>query len=176
MAYSLLGRSIASGESEQNLTTWGLWAVLDGIVTASIIAQGGSWGIPATYATGSMVIALAIARFGKARWTWFETMIASMVVICMIIWSLSGARNATIASTAAVVIAGVPQLFEAWEKPEDSPFSVYLLFALANILATAGAKSWSIEERFYPGVCFILCASYLVVMSRKFFRQTTVAR
>ncbi len=168
VAYCFMARGLLAGDSEQNFTTWILWGVLDGIAAATIFFQSGSWAIPAVYAVGSTATAFLILKSGTVSWTWFDTMIICMVVACMVIWKVSGARTATIASTVAVTIAGIPQLVETWKKPEGSPFPVYLMFVVGNSLATAGAKSWSVEERLYPAVCIALTTAYLLAMSRKF--------
>lgn len=161
---------IWTGRNKQSFATWGLWALIDGITAASVIVQQGNYLLPLFFSIGSIATATSIILKTKnAGWSWFETMISILVVACLLVWYTSGPKMATIAGTTAVLIAGLPQTVEAWKKPWDSSFLVYSGFLVANILSTIGGKDWSIEERFYPGCCAILCLIVVAIISRKFW-------
>ena len=171
IAYGFLVHSLIVGKATQNFTTWFLWALLDAIAATSILYQGGnSWNV-VLYVFGSTAIAFIVLKSGTIMWTWFETMIVCLVVACLVIWKISDAKMATIASTIAVIIAGIPQLVEAYQKPEDSPLIVYVGFLLGNILATVGGKEWSVQERFYTTMCGIYCGVYALLIARKFLNK-----
>lgn len=166
----ILAIQIFKEKITQNFTSWILWAILEGIITASIISQQGSFLLPATYSLGCVVVSVSIAiRLKIFLWTWFETMIACLAIACMIIWSLSGAWVATIASTSAVLIAGIPLAIDCYKHPRDNPFLIYSCFLIANVLATAGARSWSVEERLYPASCAAFTLLTIIFIGRKFF-------
>ena len=161
--------SILRGKVKQNLATWLLWALLDGITAASIFYQYGNYLLTASFALGSTFTSLSIIRSKNFQWTWFETMVASLVVACIVIWAASGAYIATIASTTAVIIAGVPMIVECYKKPWDNPFSTFFCFLVANILGTIGGKEWSVIERLYPAACTIYCLLIVLLIARKFW-------
>ncbi len=163
--------SILRGKVKQNLATWVLWALLDGIAAASIFYQHGNYLLTASFALGSTFASLSIIRSKNFQWTWFETMVASLVVACIITWAVSGAYVATIASTTAVIIAGVPTLVECYKKSWDNPFSTYLSFLIANILGTMGGKEWSVIERFYTASCTVYCFIAVILIARKFWTK-----
>lgn len=164
----LLSIQILVGKTKQNFASWILWAILEFIVAASIISQHGSFLLPATYSLGCMIVVLSIIKSKNFSWTWFETFVACMALACMIIWSISSARIATIASTSAVLIAGIPLLIECYKNPLNNPFLIYFLFLIANILGTAGGKDWSVEERFYPVSCAGFSFIAVIFVARKF--------
>jgi len=91
-------------------------------------------------------------------------MVTVLVIACMVIWCLVNSRAATIASSSALLIAGIPQLVDAWKRPEEMPFLVYISYVLANGLSTAGGKNWSVEERFYPATATVLCFLFVIVI------------
>lgn len=158
------------GRNKQSFATWVLWALIDAITAASVIVQQGNYLLPLFFSIGSLATAASIILKTKnAGWSWFETMISLLVVVCLLIWYTSGAKMATIAGTTAVLIAGLPQTVEAWKRPWDSSFLVYFGFLVANILSTIGGKDWSIEERFYPGCCAVLCVIVVAIIARKFW-------
>jgi hypothetical protein len=172
LGYIPLCLSIRSGSAKQNLLTWALWCSLDGIVAATLIAQAGNFLLAAAYTIGSGVTTVFIFRAGDhASWTKFHAMVVGLVVASMAVWYFSGSRMATIAGTIAMIIAGVPQFIDAWEKPKESPTLIYSAYVAANCLAIAGGKNWSVEERFYPVSAGIFCLLITLVSLRKFLPQ-----
>jgi len=170
LTYFPLWKQIRSGKAKQNLLTWALWGVLDAVVAATIIVQKGNFLLPVVYTIGSTLTVYFILKAGnKAAWTWFETMVASLTIASMVIWYFSGGKVATVASTTAMLIAGIPQLNDAWKKPQDMPFLAYISYSIANCLSTAGGKSWAIEERFYPAGATVFCFLIAVLAARKFW-------
>jgi hypothetical protein len=161
--------SILRGKVKQNLATYLLWALLDYVAAASIFYQHGNYLLTAAFALGSTFAALSIIRSKNFQWTWFETMVASLVVACIIVWAASGAYVATIASTTAVVIAGIPTVVECYKKPWDNSFSTFFGFFVANVLGTIGGKEWSVIERLYPAVCTIYALLIVILIARKFW-------
>lgn len=165
--YIPLDTQILRGTVVQSLATWGLWALLDGIATASIVYQHGNFTAVAIYTCGGVATSLCILKSKKFEWKWFEGVVAATAVICMIVWAISGARNATIASTTAVMIAGGPQIRDAYRKPWESSLVTWIGFLVVNILATIQGKSWTVEERLYPVACTILCFVILMFTAQK---------
>lgn len=162
---------LLAGKVKQNLATWGLWALLDGIAAASIMDQHGSYLLPLSYVVGATAVSLSILKSKNFAWTWFETMVTFLVVACIIVWATSGAYIATIASTTAVMIASIPLIGECYREPEKNPFGTYLGFFVANALGTMGGKEWSIVERFYPASCAVMCLLVVLLIARKFWAK-----
>jgi len=157
LAYQLLTHQVT-----QNLATWVLWVFLDAIAVASMFVQKGNFQLPTAYVAGGTSIVLCIATTNMWTWTIYETIVTCMVAVCITGWYLSGPRLATILSTSAMALATIPQLKDVWQDPTTAPTLVYVGYTLANIFSTVGGKNWSIEERFYPSVCTLLCI--LIVM------------
>lgn len=142
---------IRSGVAKQNLLTWALWMALDVVLVASIASQGGTgWLLPLVYAFGNAATISIIWRIGdRGQWTWFEGMVTLLTLASMVVWYFAGDAMATVASTAAVMIAGVPQLQDAWKRPHEMPVRVYLGYLVGSALCVAGGADWSIKERFH---------------------------
>jgi hypothetical protein len=142
----------------QSFATWGLWAVLDSILTVTLWQQHGNYLLSLGFALGG--IALTIVLLVKGDWTWgkFETVIALMVLASLTVWKFSGPRNATIAVTAAVCIAGIPGFIEMLRQPQRAAGKVWAGFTVANILAFFGGAAMTVEERLVPAAFTALCA------------------
>lgn len=176
LTYFPLWNQIRSGQAKQNLLTWVLWGTLDLVVAATIVAQHGNWLLPVVYGFGSGVTVLIIKRHGdKSLWTWFETMVASLVIVSAAVWYLTTDALATVASTCAMIIAGVPQLKDAHQKPHEMPLVAYAMYAVANILCTAGGADWSIKERFYPASAAAFCLAIVLLSLKRFWRDRRFA-
>src|SRR3989344_6235065 len=121
LTYFPLWKQIRSGKAKQNLLTWALWGTLDAVIAATIIVQRGNFLLPIVYTIGSMLTVYFILKAGnKTVWTWFETMVVLLTIASMMIWYFSGGKAAAVASTMAMCIAGIPQLVDAWKKPQRS--------------------------------------------------------
>ncbi len=145
------------GKIEQSFATWALWVSLDLIALISIFLQKGNYSILVNYVIGGTIISCLLIYKGQFKWTLFETLVLLMVLICLVFWYLSGSRIATISSTIAVVLSGLPQFKESWQKPDKPMGLIYLGYAVVNILFFFGGKSWTVKDRFYPGLMVPLC-------------------
>ncbi len=167
--YFPLAWQLLTGQVTQNFATWLLWGILDGIAALSLYKQKGNWYLPAGYVGGCTFTLICMLRALDFKWTTFETEVSAIVALCIIGWKYSGPRLATVLSTIGVVVGGFAQLKDAWTEPMKMPFLVYLGFVVANALATMGGKSWTVEERFYPASCTVLCIAIVVITSQRFF-------
>lgn len=151
---------------EQNVATWILWVALDTIALISVIQQNGNYLLLAVYCIAGTAVVYSLFYKKLFKWTRFESFVLFLVVICLVIWAISGSRGATIASTIAVWISGCPQIRDSWRKPDRTTGLIYLGFTVANGLSFFGGKSWTIEETFYPGMMTTLCAAIAVAAFR----------
>jgi hypothetical protein len=145
-------RALKDGGKGQSFAMWALWAVLDTTMTISLIVQGGNYLLTAGFSIGSIVLAMILLTQGRATWSGFETFILTLVVICLAAWTVSGPKMATVATTAAILIAGIPGAIELWRHPEPAMGRLWGGYAVANLLALFGGHSWTIEERLAPAV------------------------
>jgi hypothetical protein len=148
---------ILKGQIKQNVATWILWISLDVIALVSIILQKGNYILLIFYCTCGTIVILCLLYKRLFKWTKFETFISVLVCICLIVWYVSGPKGATIASTIAVCISGLPQIRDSWLVPNSRTGWIYVGFIIANGLFFLGGKAWTIEDRFYPGMMAIMC-------------------
>jgi len=167
VCYLPLCIQIYKGTSEQNLATWILWGLLDVVISVSVILQDGNYLLPVAYTVGNFITVAFIVRTKKVSWTWFETSISTLVVVCIVVWVLVGSRGATIASTVAMTLAGFPQMVETWRKPKSSPSLIYCGYFTANVFSLIGAKAWTVEDRLYPFYAVLFCAIIVLIGTRR---------
>lgn len=175
--------SILKGTAEQNLATFILWGLLDGLAAVSTIVASGNYLLPALYTLGSVaVVTCIVMRTPKIQFTWLEGFCAAMVVLCILTWMnwdslsfmaipLSAEQMVVVLSSTALVIAGIPLLWDAIKKPGTSAPLTYLGYTTANVLSTFAGSSWAVEERFYAGSAAAFTLLVFLAGSRRWLTQ-----
>ena len=152
MYVPLIRDAVRTRGAGQSFAMWGLWAVLDSTITISLIAQRGNFWLTLGFAAGSIALSILLLCQGRFAWGRVETVILGLVLICLGVWKFSGPKVATVATTAAIFIAGWPGLMALWRDPQPAVARIWAGYTLANLAAFCGGSAWSIEERFAPGV------------------------
>lgn len=148
---------ILKNKIEQSFATWILWLSLDLIALISIMLQKGNYSLLVLYVIGSATTAFILICKKQFKWTRFETFVTFLVLVCIGFWYTSGPRWATISSSIAVVISGLPQIKDSWNKPDRTTGLIYIGYVFTNTLFFFSGKNWTIEDRFYPGMMVPLC-------------------
>ncbi len=153
---------------KQSFASWFLWVILDAIALGSMIAQNSNntfvlkiYIVCATTVWASLLFKRQF-RWGKKEW-----LTLLMASTCMLIWKVSGPKWATVASTLAVCISGIPQYIESRNEPDRLTGLIYIGYSFANFLYFLAGEEWSIEERFYPFMMVPLCLSIAFVALQK---------
>jgi hypothetical protein len=158
--------NIKDGGAGQSCATWLLWAVLDTILTVSIIQQHGNFLLPLGFAAGSAALALLLLARGQFAWGRMESIALVLVLGCLAGWKLGGARAATVATTTGIFLAGIPGVVELWRNPQRKVGNIWGWYVLANGLAFLGGTAMTVQERFAPGV-FTAYSLLMFLASRK---------
>jgi len=161
----LIRSALSEGIEGQSCATWLLWALLDTILTISVIEQRGNFYLPLGFAIGDTLLVILLLVKGRFTWGWFETVILLMVIGCMIGWKLAGPRAANVSATLGICVAGIPGLLALVKHPQRKVGNVWGGYVVANMLSFFGGSAMTIEERFAPGV-FALCALSMFVARR----------
>lgn len=157
------------GGKPQNLASWILFTLLTGIAAASVIAQRGNYPIALVWAIGNGTVSLCIFKSRIFSWTWLESVVVVLVIVCLVIWAMSGAKAATIATSIAFLTAGLPQLRDTYHKPWNTSVVIYFGYSVASTLSVIAGKTWSVEQRLFPMVLVLFNFVVAVVASRKFW-------
>jgi len=150
----------------QSFATWGLWAVLDSMLTITLWQQHGNYLLSLGFAVGGVFLSAVLLAQGGWAWGKFESVIALMVLASLAVWKFSGPRNATIAVTAAICIAGIPGIVEMLRKPQRSAAKVWAGYTLANVLSFFGGTAMTLEERLVPAAFTLLSVLMMVACWR----------
>jgi hypothetical protein len=145
-----------------SLTTFGLWSALAWITSFTMLKQKANPAVPMIYGMGATATTIVLLIKDKYTWSEFDTFVAILVVICIILWITTGPRWALILSVVAGAIAALPFIIMTWKSPEKSLIIPNTGFFLANTLSLISAKAWTVEDRLLFGVNTFL-TSFLVI-------------
>lgn len=162
-AYIPLTIGIIRERARQSFAAFFLWGLLDAIATISAVLQDGNYWLAASNVAGTFFIATLLLYKGQFEWSRTETLTCLLVIVCLIIWYLSGNTGAIVASSIAVVIAGIPQMVHTMRHPQHTPVVVYMIWLLANIISFCAARAWTIDEVFYAFCSILLCSIILAI-------------
>ncbi|MEJ1238587.1 hypothetical protein WBG78_10670 [Chryseolinea sp. T2] len=160
-AYIPLTIAILRGTARQSFAAFFLWGLLDAIAMISAILQNGNYWLAASNVAGAFFIAALLLYKKQFEWSPTETLTCLLVIVCLIIWYTSGNTGAIVASSVAVVMAGIPQMAHTMRQPQHTPVRVYLIWISANTISLFSARAWSIDEAFYAICGIVLCAVIL---------------
>jgi hypothetical protein len=160
-AYIPLTIGIINNTARQSFAAFFLWGLLDSIAMISSVLQHGNFWLAASNVAGTFSIAGLLLYKRQFEWSRTETITSALVIICLIVWYSAGNTGAIVASSVAVVIAGIPQMAHTQRRPQDTPKTVYMIWLLANTLSLFAGRAWTIEERFYAVCGLVLCSSIL---------------
>lgn len=162
-AYLYMIFSTASGTGEGlSLSTFGLWSALAWITSFTMMKQGANAAVPMIYGTGATLTTIVLLYKGRFGWSGFDTVIAVLTVLCVVLWMTSGPKWALILSVVAAAIAALPFIILTWKFPTTSPIIPNAGFLLANTLAFIAAKAWTLEDRLYSGINIIVCSALVI--------------
>ena len=162
-AYIPLTIGILKDTARQSFAAFFLWGMLDTIAMVSAVLQAGNYWLAASNVVGAFGIAALLLYKRQFEWTITETITSLLVIVCLVIWYRAGNTVAIVASSLAVVIAGIPQMVHTRRQPEQTPIGAYLVWLSANILSFVSGRAWTIDERLYAFCAVILCVAILAI-------------
>jgi hypothetical protein len=162
-AYIPLTIGIINNTARQSFAAFFLWGLLDTIAMVSSVLQHGNFWLAASNVAGAFSIAGLLLYKRQFEWSRIETLTSVLVIICLAVWYRAGHTSAIVASSLAVVIAGIPQMVHTQRRPQDTPMTIYLIWLIANMLSLFAGRAWTIDQRFYAVCGLVLCSSILAI-------------
>lgn len=159
LSYLYMIVTTAQGTGEGlSLTTFGLWSALAWITSFAMLKKKVNPAVVMIYGVGACATTIILLIKGRFSWSNFDSLIAFLVVLCVILWHTRGPRGALILSVIAGGLAAVPFIVMTWKSPANSPIIPNAGFLITNVLAFVSAKTWTLEDRLYSVVNVVMCS------------------
>lgn len=164
-----MGAIKEKGDKSQVFTTWFLYFLLDFITMLSSNKLNGSYVILFGFAIGSLIMAVILLYQGRIAWTWLETVVTTLVLICISTWCCIGPYGALIFGIISESIVGIYLVIKTFINPTIKyNLTGYILFLIASIIAIFNAEDWSIAQMGYPLCETILCILTIIPLLKKY--------
>ena len=168
LSYSyLITKTVQSTGDNLSISTYGLWSVLSIIVGSTVFIKGGDYRTVVVYGIGAIATTAILIEKGKLiTWSGLDTVVAILVIICLIMWKRSGEIPALKIAVFAGTLAALPYLGLCWKTPLDSPIIANIGFLIANGSGLIASKNWEPEHHLYfsanTALCFLLVLPWVI--------------
>lgn len=136
----------------QNVATWGMILVLDGL--GLVLAFKGGNDKPFLqigWTLAAMFIFTAILLNGQPLvWGWTETISVVLCAVAIALWITKGALAAQWAYMAAMYLSLVPLASDYWTSPQPDTLWLWLWTIIGCLLAILGAEKRNFATTFVP--------------------------
>ena len=150
-----------------NVVSWILWTILDVVLVITAIAAGNKrpW-LPLGYTFGAALVTIILWNRGLWEFGFAEGISILGVVTALVVWCFVSARGAIIIASIAKIIAALPQAYDFWITPNPSTWWLWSFVAVGCFLSIIGARSWTIEDRFFPVASGLFNLSMVILVLR----------
>lgn len=153
-------RDVYRKKTKPRIVSWLTWSLLTAIACAASFSDG-------QYATGillflasveTMSVVILGLRYGDRQFGTFDIGCQVAAIIGLILWLIFNSPSIAIIATVIIdVIASLPTLRHAWQKPFEETAITFLLGAIAAFFTLMASNSLAITAVVFP--------AYLVIMN-----------
>lgn len=156
---------IHGGETIFNPLSYFMWSSLSVLAAVVLYRAGeGGWQLMAAYWGSDFAIGLyGYLKAGTLKFGWFEGFVIGLVLVCTIIWLRCEAKKqhsgqkdykaSVIANAAAMMLAGIPQIGDAWRKPNELSMFVAGGYIAVSVASYLGESKFN--GRLIPGLSVV---------------------
>jgi hypothetical protein len=174
--FSLIGivsyvRDTLAGRARPNRVTWFLWALAPLIAFAAQIQEGVGLQALLTFMVGFgpalVLIASFVGRHASVRITRFDLACASLSVVALVAWRITGKGTVAIAfSLLADLMAALPTLRKAYGQPHTETWLAFLCSGISALITLLTISDWNFSVAAFP--CYILTMSTVLFVLVRF--------
>lgn len=141
-------------------STFWIWAVVQGLMTASYIATGEIFpaGVGVAYTVTILAIAILSLRYGYGKWGRLDTICSIGAVVTIGLWiAFQDPLIVLIASIVTDFFGCIPTVRKVWEDPTSESRIAWAWTVLACIINFGAVEVW--------GLSSVLYLSYLLIVN-----------
>lgn len=143
--------AILRKEAKPAKASWVIWATLDTITLAGMIAKGSVNGQLIGAIIGAYITVGLALKFGKPGWTRLDRACLGGAVLGIALWAITANPVAGIATSCGVIFLGsIPTFVSAWEDPTRENTLAWTLYWLSCVCALAAIPAWTLADALQP--------------------------
>lgn len=150
-------RAILRGEAKPAKASWLIWASLDTITLAGMVAKGTLNGQIVGAVLGAWIVVVLALMKGTPGWTKLDKMCLSGAILGIALWMIfSDPVLGIMTSLSVVLIGSFPTFASASRDPSQENRSAWTLFWISCVLAVIAIPSWTLADAAQPIVFTII--------------------
>lgn len=158
-------RSILRKETKPAKASWIIWASLDYLVFAGMLAEHTINGqILGAVVGATIVIGLAM-KYGARGWTTLDKFCLGGAVLGIVLWQVFDNPSFGIVTACVVAFVGsIPTFVSAWKDPGRENKLAWTLFWISCVCAVIAIPHWTLADAAQPIAFFVIESTMMFIM------------
>ncbi|MBI4020884.1 MAG: hypothetical protein HY369_01440 [Candidatus Aenigmarchaeota archaeon] len=158
-------RAVLLGRTRPAKASWIVWAVVDTITFAGMLAEGTVNGQIVGTVLGLWVVLILALRYGIPGWTRTDKWCLGGAALGLALWAtFSDPILAILMSQIVTVIGSVPTFVSAWSHPEREDKLAWTLFWVSCVITMAIVPEWTMAHAAQPIAFFAIESTMMAIL------------
>jgi hypothetical protein len=150
-------RAIVKGQTKPAKASWIIWATLDTITLAGMMAKDAVNGQIIGAVMGATTVAILSFIYGKPGWTKLDKFCLAGAALGITLWQVFDSPTLGIVTSLSVVFLGsFPTFKGAYENPEQEDRTAWTIFWLSCVAAVLAVPTWDLDNASQPITFFAI--------------------
>ena len=155
-------RAILRKETQPAKASWIIWASLDTITLAGMLAKHTVNGLIVGALIGAWMVVILALKYGKSGWSRLDKFCLGGAVLGIVLWGISGNPTFGIVTSLSVVFLGsFPTFASAWNDPSKEDRTAWTIFFIACVVAMFAIPARTLADAAQP-VTFLVIETIMV--------------
>ncbi len=139
------------GSSHPTKASWIIWASLDGITVAGMLAKHALNGQITGALAGSGIVALFAFRYGVPGWSRLDLFCLLGGMVGLFLWWLTtDATFAIVLSMTVTFLGSIPTFVSAYKNPHYENRTAWTFFFVSCLFALPAIPAWTLADALQP--------------------------
>lgn len=156
-------RDVYKGKSKPRIVSWFTWSLLTAIASAASFSdkQYASAILTLLASLETMTVVVLGWRYGDRRLGMFDVSCQIAAAVGLILWLMFNSPSIAIIATLSIdIIASLPTIKHAWQKPHEETGITYLLGSIAAVFTVLAATNHRITAIAFP--IYLVIGNFLI--------------
>lgn len=170
-------RDVITNKIQPHPYTWLVWSIVSAVTFFGQVVKGGGIGsIPTGVAEGfTIIIFLFSLRYGFRNIQRRDTYFLIVALLGLIPWAMTKDPTLSVVTVVSIdIVAFIPTLRKAWQRPHTETVSVYAMNVLRHILTLFSLDAYNIATTLHSMAMIVTNTLMTVFILKPKQRQTSL--
>lgn len=158
-------RDVYRGKSKPRIVSWFTWSLLTAIASAASFSdkQYASAILTLLASLETMAVVVLGWRYGDRRLGVFDVSCQIAAAVGLVLWLIFNSPSIAIIATLSIdIVASLPTIKHAWQKPHEETAITFLLGSLAAVFTVMAATSYRITALAFP--IYLIITNFIIAL------------